>query len=650
MSPQNDLTAQFLTDLTLDGCIIQAGAVDHVDILLTPENYRPYLQKNQGRDLYLLGDVSKDAGMRRAGDKDIPRKHYFFLDFDIREFYKQKDDGELSDTDVKENAVGILFSLGKHELLSRWRYAVFTGNGLHVYYIGFPVEIDSLERWRSGMQHIFILAESVAGFPPDGNCKNPSRLGRVPGSNNNKGERRIPTEMLEYKSDVFDLSLIEELGKASAKSAVPARGKEQTTIAEGSRNATLTSIAGSLRRRCLNETTLTAAMLTINKQMCNPPLKDDEVQRIAKSVSRYSPSPQTPLNQHLPSAAVIVTLSDVQAEEVRWLWRDRIPLGKLAFIEGDPGLGKSWCSLAIAHAVTRGLPLPGDEEDAEMKRTPAKVLLLTAEDGLADTIRPRLEGMGADLTLVKILTGVRDTKGEEQHLSLVHDLSAVDEALTEGGFALVVIDPLNAYLGIDLDTHKDSALRSVLTPLTRLAERRGVALICIRHLTKSAKDQAIYRGQGSIGYTAAARVVHLIGVNPHNPHERVIVCIKNNLAQLPLPLGFEVNEGRFLWSGVQEVSADDLLKAKSSGEGRSHALDEAMDFLREALAGSERDASDVKVAAKESGISEATLKRAKQKLQVVARKKDGFGAEGGWIWALPNQEQAKEINESNEAL
>src|SRR3989442_136267 len=169
---------------------------------------------------------------------------------------------------------------------------------------------------------------------------------------------------------------------------------------------------------------------------------------------------------------------------------------------------------------------------------PANVLILTAEDGLSDTVVPRLQELGADLSRVTVLTSVR-REGKERHFSLVDDMAALEAALVGGDFALVIIDPLNAYLGTSLDTHRDAALRSVLTPLAALVERFGVALIAIRHLTKGARDRAIYRGQGSIAYTAAARVVHLVGVDPNNDKQRVIACIKNNLALHPPALAFE---------------------------------------------------------------------------------------------------------------
>ena len=330
-----------------------------------------------------------------------------------------------------------------------------------------------------------------------------------------------------------------------------------------------------------------------------------------------------------PAEPILVTVADVERQAVSWLWPCYIPRGRLTVIDGDPNVGKSWLALAIGTAITLGRALPGQESTGE----PEKVLLLSAEDGIADTIRPRLEDMGADLQGVTVLTAVRDKEGSEHHLSLVTDLAAVDTALSSGGYGLVIIDPLNAYLGAALDTHRDAALRSVLTPLAQLAERWGVAIICIRHLTKSGRDKAIYRGQGSIAYTAAARVVHLVGVNPDDPQERVMACIKNNLAPEPPSLAFELSDGRFLWRGETSVTAAALLRPDAD-DGEQGALAEAQDFLRDLLADGPVDAEEGSRQARKVNIADRTLKRARAALGVKARR-EGFGSNGRWLWEAP---------------
>lgn len=344
-------------------------------------------------------------------------------------------------------------------------------------------------------------------------------------------------------------------------------------------------------------------------------------------------NPGSDSNKSLP---IILRASDVVSEKVNWLWQNRIPNGKMTMFDGDPGHGKSWLSLAVASAVTLGQALPG--QVGAQKLAPANVLLLAAEDGAADTIRPRLEAMGADLERVNILVAIRDATGNDQHLSLVDDLDAVGGELEKGGYGLVIIDPLNAYLGTSLDTHRDSAMRAVLTPLARLAEKHCVALVCIRHLTKSGRDKAIYRGQGSIAYTAAARVAHLVGVNPDDESERVIVCVKNNLAQLPPSFAFEIKDGCFLWKGETDVTVDTMLKKDVSK--RKGATESAKEFLLTALAGGKRPATKILEEAKKAGIAERTLKRARAELQVKTEREGG--KDGFWLMKLP--EQSKEAD------
>jgi len=330
--------------------------------------------------------------------------------------------------------------------------------------------------------------------------------------------------------------------------------------------------------------------------------------------------------------AVVVKLADVNREEVEWEWEARLPHRRIVLVEGDPGVGKSWLVLAIGAAITTGAPLPGQTAPRE----PGKVLLLTAEDGLADTVRPRMEDMAADLQRVKVLTAMRNEEGNERHPSLVDDLGAVETVLSEGGYKLLIIDPLNAYLGVTLDTHRDAALRAALTPLALLAERWGVIVLCIRHLTKGGRDKAIYRGQGNIAYTAAARVVFLVGANPDDPQERVLACIKNNLAPLPPALAFELRDGQFLWRGITDVTAAAML-APDRDEGERGALAEAEDFLRQLLADGPMEVTQMEEERKGAGITVATLRRAKEALSVVSARQGGLAEKGRWAWALPSK-------------
>ena len=361
----------------------------------------------------------------------------------------------------------------------------------------------------------------------------------------------------------------------------------------------------------------------------------------AKARARDRRQDGSPSAPDADAVAVVVKVVDVNREEIDWEWEARLPRRRIVLIEGDPGVGKSWLALAIATAITTGAPFPGQTAP----RGPGKVLLLTAEDGIADTVRPRLEDMGADLSRAMVLQAIRDEGGNERHVSLVTDLAAVEAVLGEGGYKLLIIDPLNAYLGFTLDTHRDASLRAALTPLALLAERWGVIVLCIRHLTKGGRDKAIYRGQGNIAFTAAARVVFLVGENPDDPRERVFACIKNNLAPLPSALAFELTDGQFLWRGITDVTPAALLRPDAD-EGERGALAEADAFLRQLLADGPMEATQIEDERKAAGITTATLRRAKAALKVVSARQGGLAEKGRWAWTLPSKviKDAKVLN------
>lgn len=337
---------------------------------------------------------------------------------------------------------------------------------------------------------------------------------------------------------------------------------------------------------------------------------------------------------HKPDAGpVLLRISDVEREDVKWRWSHRLPLGKLTVVSGDPGEGKSWMTMALATPISLGQPLPGDNNSYPR----ANVLLLNAEDGTADTIRPRLEDMGADLTRIIQFSHVRDEGGEQRWIDLSKDIFHLESILASGSYQLVIIDPINAYLG-GIDAHKDTAIRSVLGPLAALAERHNVAILVLRHLTKNAASKTIYRGMGGIGYTAAARVEWLVGRNPDKPEERIIAIVKNNLAPPAKSVAFELRDGQFFWIGDSEVSADQLL-AVHDEEGRD-ALAEASAFLQQALADGERPSKEVEAEAKSQGIAAMTLKRARWSVGVAVRR-EGFGANGKWLWSLRGSSSAE---------
>lgn len=337
----------------------------------------------------------------------------------------------------------------------------------------------------------------------------------------------------------------------------------------------------------------------------------DDLRELRRAAAEYSPA----------QAANVRCLADVEAETVRWLWPPYIPLGKVTLIEGDPGIGKSWLALVISAAVARGHGLPG-----MLRGKPRKVLLLTAEDGLGDTVRPRLDHIRADMTRIFALESplVFDEAGCTQ-------LEAVIERLKP---ALVIVDPFVAYLGAGVDMHRANETRAVMARLSDIAHQHQCAIVLIRHLTKSGKDKSIYRGLGSIDLTAACRSVLLVGVDPEDEGCAALVHIKSNLAKKGPSQGYTVEDGQFQWTGESDLTATRLLAVERDTR---NAMDDATDFLKKYIGNKAVDVRELKNAAQGEGVSWRTVERAKKKLVVLTepvRNKKTNKVER-WTWRLP---------------
>lgn len=340
--------------------------------------------------------------------------------------------------------------------------------------------------------------------------------------------------------------------------------------------------------------------------------------------------------------AVTVRMADVEAEAVEWLWYPYIPLGKLTLLEGDPGLGKTFLALQIASIVTRGDPFPEGDAMSGGTRKPSVVVYLSAEDGLADTLRPRLDSAGADVERVYAMTGVRleaDAEAREVPVTLA-DVEALEDAIRAVRPDLVVVDPLQAFLGADVDMHRSNETRPVLAGIARLAETYGCAIVLIRHLSK-AQQKVMYRGQGSIDIVAAARSGLLVGEHPTDPRQRVFAHFKSSLAPNGPSLAFEIREGSFLWAGRVDISAEQLGGPPASDEDRD-ALADAKAFLLEVLGGGPVPVKEVLAEAAKASISKRTVERAKAALAVASKRRSAGNTGGGeWVWALPNTAENK---------
>jgi hypothetical protein len=329
----------------------------------------------------------------------------------------------------------------------------------------------------------------------------------------------------------------------------------------------------------------------------------------------------------------LVLVADVDRERVRWLWPDRIPLGKVTVLDGDPGTGKSTLTLTVAAKVTTGSPFP---DGAQPER--GDVILLSAEDDIGDTIRPRLEAAGADLSRCWVLPDVHPEGKEPRPPELPADLFLLEDLAKQKRAALVVVDPLMAFLSGQVDSHRDQDIRRVLASLGYLAARTGAAVVIVRHMNKG-QGSALYRGSGSIGIVGAARAGLLVAPDPDDEDRRILAMSKTNLGKKRESLAYRIVEdelygvARVVWDGASRHTANDLVRPQVDEE-QAPALAEAMRVLKEILADGSLPAGNVKRIAATAGVKERTLDRARQALGVTTRR-IGFGQQAHYEWSMP---------------
>lgn len=297
----------------------------------------------------------------------------------------------------------------------------------------------------------------------------------------------------------------------------------------------------------------------------------------------------------------IIRMSEVDTQTVEWLWKPYIPFGKVTIVQGNPGEGKTTFALRLAAACTTGGTLPG------MKPLPPfQVIYQTAEDGLGDTVKPRLIEAEADLDRVLVI--------DEAKRELTLSDERIEKAIMQNGARLIILDPIQAYMGEKTDMNRANEVRPMFRRLADVAERTGCAVILIGHLNKAAGGQSAYRGLGSIDFRAAARSVLLIGRVKREPNVRVIVHDKSSLAPEGKPVAFCLDpETGFSWIGEYDITADELL----SGAGGNNATktEQAERLILDLLAdGKELASEDIVKAAAEAGISERTVQNAKRNM------------------------------------
>ena len=358
---------------------------------------------------------------------------------------------------------------------------------------------------------------------------------------------------------------------------------------------------------------------------------------------------------------VLTRLQDVKPRKVEWLHYKRIPLGKVTVIAGDPGLGKSFISIDYAARVSRGTPF----SDCPDRENPAGgVVMLTAEDDLEDTVRPRLDAAQADVSRIIAIEAVNhyeaDSRQNHQALfSLEHDLPALEKAIEAvGDCRLVVIDPFTAYLGAT-DSHKNAEMRALLAPLAKLAAKYRVAVIGISHLRKG-EGPAMYRTMGSMAFVAAARAAYVVCKDKLDitGRRRFVLPIKNNCGDDETGMAYRL-DATFTTNGQPvvrwepdpiKISADEALKPvpQKHEPGDDSDLGEAERWLTDALRDGPVAATEIQKLAKADGIAPQTLRRAKESLKIESGKEQGIQF-GAWEWRLPAGANIKAFNQDGQA-
>ena len=304
----------------------------------------------------------------------------------------------------------------------------------------------------------------------------------------------------------------------------------------------------------------------------------------------------------------IIRMSDVELTPVDWLWKPYLPFGKLSVLQGNPGEGKTYFAMHLAAACTNGKLLPNME-----RMEPFNVIYQTAEDGLGDTVKPRLIEAGADLDRVLVI--------DDSEVQLTLSDERIEKAIIEDNARLVIIDPIQAYLGADVDMNRANEVRPIFMRLGQVAQRTGCAILLIGHLNKAAGMQSLQRGLGSIDIAAAVRSVMFIGKLKHDPTMRILTHEKSSLAPPGVSLAFSLgDEGGFRWVGEYDITADEMLSGIEPQ--RETKTQQAKDLICSLLAGGKQVLSeDIDKAALERGIPGRTVRDAKRELSDALKSK-----------------------------
>lgn len=371
----------------------------------------------------------------------------------------------------------------------------------------------------------------------------------------------------------------------------------------------------------------------INKNLFKEPLSDNEVESFSKRAKDYNLKGNSAVYDDNYNADIdLICLSDVKQKNVDWLWYPYIPLGRITLVVGDPGSGKSMLVLDWASRLSRGEPFPFHDEILNKDYVyPSKVIYQNGEDGISDTIKERLCMLKANQKNIFIINEI------DNPIFSLEDLTRFEKAVKEQSPKLVVIDPLQRYLG-DISMNSATEVRKLLAPIGNIAIKYNFALILVMHMNKTKQDD-IYRALGSIDFVGIARSMLKIG--PSEGGNKIISHVKASLGRKGNTILFEITDDGVKYLEQLDEKEEDMSKLKLK------AREEAKEYILSTLKENNNmvASADMFERAKENDINSSTLNRAKKELDVKS-----IQVQGKWYWTLENDTDYQTLNENTDNL
>lgn len=534
------------------------------------------------------------------------------------------------------------------------------GGGRRLLFVHPDVTINIKSFAIEGKEAIRVLAKgSQTVAPPSIHAKSGTKYAWKDGQGVGEIEpAECPTWLIEALTMADDGEVIAKNEQFSPASPLDPVGRasayldkcEPAIAGQGGHNQTFKIAVKLVKGFALDPDTALSLLLSRFNHRCQPPWTEKELEhKIASAaetpgeegyllnVAKTTPMPVTSQPASNEPEAHARRFSGIAVEEIKWLWPGWLPLGKLAILDGDPGLGKSTLLLDIAARISTNGMMPSNVQGVS-----GAVLLMSAEDAAEDTIRPRLEAAGANLDRIFDLSYIKTHK-EERPPEIPADLPRIESRIKEHKIKFFVIDPLMAFL-YGADANKDQEIRRVLYKLSKIAENNGCTIICMRHLNKGGGGKAIYRGNSSIGVIGHARTGLLVAQDPDDEEKRVLAITKCNLAAKPKALRFILdpkdNVCRIGWMGTTHYTADDLVcqptkEEKEQKEDNANKTQIAMTILEELLSEGPMEIKTCKKHCSDAGLSLRSVERAVKKLGLdMLHEVDPVTKVQSWKWAL----------------